>query len=102
MRERGGIRRDLMSKEEGLSEEAVNQLYRKLMPKTPDPKVEKAAAYVYTMIKGYDNFLHLEEGINAYSAAAEWRGFKEGLLIGIRMALDEDLINELIGLKTIH
>ena len=91
-----------MAKDQGLSEETVAQVYRKLMPKTPDPKVEKAAAYVYSMIQGYTDFLNLEEGINAYSAAAEWRGFKEGLLIGMRMALDEDLIDELRGLKVIH
>jgi len=94
--------RDLMSKEENLSEETVALVYRKLMPRTPDPKVERAAGYVYSMIKGYDDFLNLEEAINGYSAAAEWRGFKEGLLIGMRMAIDVSLIEELKKTVLIH
>jgi len=91
-----------MSIDRGISEETIDRLYIKLMPRTPDPRVERAAGRIYAMIRGYADFLNLEEAINGYSAATERRGFKEGLLAGMRRALDEDLLKEVDGLTATH
>lgn len=82
-------------KEEELTEETIDAAYRRLMPQGQDSKVEEAAGYVYALIKGYADFPNLEEAINAYSAATERRGFKEGLIAGLRIASNEALLREL-------
>lgn len=89
-------------KEEELTEETIDAAYRRLMQQAPDARVEEAASYMYALIEGYDNFPNLEEAINAYSAATERRGFKEGLIIGLRMAEDANLLRDLQKKPPLH
>lgn len=85
-----------------ITEELIEAAYRKLMPQTPDDDVEEAAGGVYAMIMGYDDFANLEGAINAYSAATEKRGFREGLIAGLRIAADEALLKELQARPAVH
>ncbi len=82
-------------------EEIERQLNRAIIKRPADPELERAAAYVYSMIRGYDNFLNLEEGITAYSAAAEKRGYREGIVAGLRIRLDRKIIKRLQKLEVL-
>lgn len=69
-----------------ISGKFFDMAYRELMPTNKQEQAtEEAAAYVYSLIKGYDNFMNLEEAINAYSAATEREGFKAGFRAGLKM-----------------
>ncbi len=68
-----------------LHDEDLDMLYRTLMADGPDPRVEEASEAVYKLIMGSPDFMRLEESINAYTAAAERRGFIEGLKAGLRL-----------------
>ena len=85
-----------------ISEELIDEAYRKLMPQTPDARVEFAAASVYSMIKSNKDFLTLEEAINAYSTAAERRGFRVGLILGLTASSGGNLLKALRRAEAVH
>ncbi len=89
-------------KETMISEELIDEAYRKLMPQTPDARVELAAAAVYTLIKSSKDFLTLEEAINAYSTEAERRGFRAGLILGLTVSSGSNLLKALKGAGAGH
>lgn len=85
-----------------ITEELIDAAYRRLMSQTPDARVEEAEEYAYALIEGYADFANLEEAINAYAAATEKRGFREGLIAGLRIASDAVLLKELQARGPIH
>ena len=85
-----------------ISEELIDEAYRKLMPQTPDARVELAAASVYTLIKSSKDFLTLEEAINSYSTATERRGFRAGLILGLTASSGGNLLKALKGAEAVH
>lgn len=68
-----------------MSGKVLDQLYLACMPRTPEERTEAARAEVYSMIKGYDDFMNLEAAINAYGEAMQRRGFREGFLAGFEL-----------------
>jgi len=76
-----------MTEERRLSEKVLDEAYRVFMPQEEDRAVEAASNQVYSMIRGYMDFLNLEEVIKGYSAATERRGFHEGFQAGLLIAI---------------
>ena len=73
-----------------LCENSLEVLYRQLMPQdNGDPEVEAAADKVYNLLGQIPAALFgdLEEAVNAYTAATEKRGFKEGIKAGADLAV---------------
>ncbi len=69
-----------------ISEKFFEMAYQELMTTHKQSKeTREAAEYAYSIIEGYDNFMNLEEAINAYSAATERQGFEAGFRAGLKM-----------------
>lgn len=83
-----------MGKGERIGVQTLDQIYYALMPETPEERTDAAAAKVYALIKGYEDFMNLEAAINFYSAATERRGFQEGFMAGLGICMERMIKRE--------
>jgi len=91
-----------MDRDPKLSDEAVDAVYRTYRDTNPDASVEEAADKFYRLIEGYKRYLDIEDAVIAYTAATERKGFKAGLLAGIRLSCDVKALDALQRPRVLH